>query len=145
MGYNETEDLLTSYSAAPDALGALIKAAPPQAAQGDPERWSAGQVLDHLVATAEGTLARITRITREDRPALEVFVDSGDAAMTPSEGLPRFAAARASEIEILKSLDAAGWDRVGIHPTMGEISVRDVVRHMSAHDMDHLGQIARGG
>ncbi|MEO7118321.1 MAG: DinB family protein [Candidatus Limnocylindrales bacterium] len=145
MSYDERTDLLIAYRVAPAAVRALVQAGAPAAIERMPDDggWSARRILGHLATAAEGTAARLVRIVNEDRPALQPFDDAGEDAMPVDEAVERFATARASEMAVLDAADDAGWGRIGDHPAHGPISIRDIVRHMSSHDMEHVGEIGR--
>ncbi|MEO7118332.1 MAG: DinB family protein [Candidatus Limnocylindrales bacterium] len=145
MSYDERADLLSAYAAAPPAIRALLRGAETGAVERSPggEDWNVRQVLDHLAVSAEGMAKRLARIASEDRPDLVPFDDSGSDPMPVDEALTRFETARSQEMAVLTGADDGGWDRIGIHPAHGEISIRDIVRHMSSHDLEHIGQIGR--
>ena len=145
MSYDERNDLLTAYAATSAALHALMDGAGAGAADHSPADggWSIRHVIDHFARAAEGTAKRLRHMVTEDRPDLVPFDDADDDPMPIDEAMRRFDAARAQELAVLGAADDAGWDRIGVHPAHGPISIRDIVRHMSAHDLEHIGQIGR--
>jgi len=40
-------------------------------------------------------------------------------------------------------IGAAELERIGIHPTLGRVRLQELLATWTAHDMDHIGQIAR--
>jgi hypothetical protein len=55
----------------------------------------------------------------------------------------RFERLRAENIEWLAGrLDSeADLDRLGLHPSFGEVSLRELLATWTVHDLDHLSQI----
>ncbi len=44
---------------------------------------------------------------------------------------------------MLGRLSADEWERAGEHAERGRLTVRELARHMAAHDMNHIEQIER--
>ena len=59
--------------------------------------------------------------------------------------LDEFSARRAANVEVVRGLGLtpSDLDRVGRHPDFGAVTVRELLSTWVAHDLDHLGQIAR--
>ena len=96
----------------------------------------------------EGFGIRIRRMLREDSPALLNF----DGARIARErcyqerdlerGLMLFARARMLNLEALRALSPADWNREGAQEGVGRITLADVPRMMAAHDRSHETEIA---
>jgi hypothetical protein len=54
--------------------------------------------------------------------------------------LTEWAYARDESVWLLRMLDDDGWERCGVHPYRGRISLYDLVREMHEHDLEHLYQ-----
>jgi hypothetical protein len=115
------------------------------------ESWSPFDVVGHLIHGEERDW--IPRLHRILEHGTEVALDRFDrfAQFHDSEGktleelLDEFARLR---VESLRALDAAALDdsaldRRGMHPILGEVSVRQLLATWVAHDHDHIVQIAR--
>lgn len=110
--------------------------------------WTPKDVVGHLV-TGEMTdwIARTERILehgtglpfeRFDRFAHE----QRDTAASLDELVDRFAALRAANLARLAELVAdADLDRRGLHPSLGEVTLRNLLATWTVHDLDHLGQV----
>jgi hypothetical protein len=59
--------------------------------------------------------------------------------------LDTFESLRAENIAALKALrlDASQLDRVGTHPELGKVTLRQLLATWAVHDLGHVGQIAR--
>jgi hypothetical protein len=59
--------------------------------------------------------------------------------------LDEFANLRAANLESLRSLQLsqADLDRTGMHPTLGRVTMRQLLATWVAHDLNHLHQIAK--
>jgi hypothetical protein len=56
-----------------------------------------------------------------------------------------FAALRAANLAVLRELVVdADLDRRGRHPSLGEVTLRELLATWAVHDLDHIGQIYAG-
>ena len=115
----------------------------------EPSRWSVTQILAHLSDTETVGAWRFRSVIAQNGVALQPF-DQNDWAKAfhyeradPFESLELFAVTRAGTLRVLRRIDAALMDNHGIHGERGEESVRHLVNLYAAHDLNHLGQIAR--
>lgn len=117
-----------------------------------PGKWSAMQILHHLVDSELVGAIRFRRALAEDRPAIQGYdQDAWCAGLHPTDDPAREAAlaldlidvVRASTVRLLESLDAGQWQRVILHSERGEESVEHMLKLYAAHDLVHLGQMER--
>ncbi|MGH2534960.1 MAG: DinB family protein [Thermomicrobiales bacterium] len=149
--FDERAELIDANRAAPAILRALVRdvdggRARERAGEGE---WAVVEIVAHL-ADAEGrVIDRIARMTAEDAPVLVGYdqaalaEERGYLGMSLAAELDRFERLRAEHIAQLEGLDKSGWSRVGRHTEVGEITVQQLVAHMTKHDAIHLAQIAR--
>jgi hypothetical protein len=115
------------------------------------ESWSAFDVVGHLIhGERTDWIPRLRRILEH---GTAVPFDKFDrfAQFEASQGrgiddlLDDFARLRAESLRALDAcaLDEAALDRTGMHPELGEVTVRELLATWVAHDQDHLMQIAR--
>ena len=113
--------------------------------------WGPKDVVGHLI-TGEQTdwIERTTRIL-EHGTALpfdrfDRFAHAQrDVDATLDELVERFGALRAANLERLESLTSeADLDRRGLHPSLGEVTLRELLATWSVHDLDHVSQIYAG-
>jgi hypothetical protein len=146
----ETTDLLART---PAVLRALLTGLPeawtdtPDAADG----WRPRDVVGHLI-TGEQTdwMLRTSRILEHgtSRPfeRFERFAMlERDAGVPLDELVERFAALRGANLSQLGELVSdADLDRRGMHPSLGEVTLRELLATWAVHDLDHIGQIHAG-
>jgi hypothetical protein len=113
--------------------------------------WRPRDVVGHLI-TGEETdwLVRTRRILehgtdvpfeRFDRTAM---LDR-DAGVPLDELVERFAALRAANLNALQAIASdADLDRRGLHPALGEVTLRQLLAAWCVHDLDHVGQVYAG-
>jgi hypothetical protein len=96
----------------------------------------------------EGYGVRIRRLLEDEEPFLPDF--DGDraarerdyASKTLDAGIEAFAAARASNLALLRSLAEIDWKRAGTQERVGRVTVLDVPGMMLWHDRTHAAEIA---
>jgi uncharacterized damage-inducible protein DinB len=111
--------------------------------------WQPKDVVGHLI-TGELTnwITRTERILEHgtsrpfDRFERVAHADR-DAEATLDELLDRFAELRHANLERLAELvtDSSHLDRRGLHPSLGEVTLRQLVSTWAVHDLDHTAQI----
>ena len=146
----ETTNLL---SRTPALLRALLIGLPdawtdtPDTAEG----WRPRDVVGHLI-TGEQTdwMVRTRRILDEgtsvpfDRFERFAMLER-DAGVPLDQLVERFAQLREANMTALRDLVTdADLDRRGLHPSLGEVTLRELLATWAVHDLDHIGQIHAG-
>jgi len=147
---DDTRDLLRRT---PDVLRALLGGLPeswtstPDVTGG----WRPRDVLGHLISgELEDWIPRTERILAEGtgRPfePFDRFAHEGrDDASTLDELIDRFANLRLNNLTRLDDLVTdADLDRRGLHPALGEVTLRELLATWAVHDLDHVAQIYAG-
>lgn len=110
---------------------------PPQAGE-----WSIAEVVRHLVHGERDTfLPRLRRMLDETRPRFDKTRPAPDTSADLHALLLAFETARAQAIVLLEDLDDTGWQREGVSPSLGALSVESYASTMAQHDTEHLQQI----
>jgi hypothetical protein len=136
-------DLRRRLAEVPDRLAEATLTAAGPIPEGE---WSPVDVVRHLIAVeAEVWHARLRQLAVEDRPLWpwtepDRWLESPDASLR--ELLATYAERRAATIEILDSLDEAGWARTGEHATYGVLDVAALMTKAVEHDEEHLASLA---
>lgn len=114
------------------------------------ETWTPFDVMGHLVhGERTDWMTRIKKCLSTDDKAFVKF--DRTAMFEESKGknllqlLSEFEALRRRNIAELKALEIteAQLDNIGIHPTFGEVKLRQLLATWAAHDLAHLTQITR--
>jgi hypothetical protein len=113
--------------------------------------WRPRDVLGHLI-TGEQTdwIARTRRILESgtsipfDRFERFAMLER-DAGVPLDDLLTQFAELRAENLAALAELvRPADLDRRGLHPSLGEVTLRELLATWAVHDLDHIAQIYAG-
>jgi hypothetical protein len=108
--------------------------------------WSLKEVAAHLRDAEQLYQKQIELISdlREPRlpyEAIDVLPFERDYRDEDADQLlQEWAYARDETVWLLRMLDEDGWERCGIHPYRGRISIYDLVREIHEHDLEHLYQ-----
>jgi uncharacterized damage-inducible protein DinB len=146
-------DTTAMLSRTPQVLRSLLIGLPetwtetPDTADG----WRPRDVVGHLI-TGEQTdwMARTRRIlehgTSREFDRFERFAMlERDAGVQLEELVERFAALRTANLQALAELvGETDLDRRGRHPSLGEVTLRELLATWAVHDLDHVGQIYAG-
>jgi len=115
------------------------------------EGWRPRDVVGHLI-TGEQTdwMVRTRRILERgtslpfDRFERFAMLER-DAGVPLDELVDRFAQLRDANITALRDLVTDDdLDKRGLHPSLGEVSLRELLATWAVHDLDHIGQIHAG-
>jgi hypothetical protein len=110
--------------------------------------WCAKEVLGHLIeAERRGFAGRIRIVLGADTPRLETW-DQGEVARARGDCqrpaaalLDELAALRRDSAALVRGLRPADLPRGGQHPTVGLLSVADLLQEWVHHDRNHIRQI----
>ena len=116
-----------------------------------PDGWRPRDVVGHLIsAELDDWITRTERILEHgtrvpfDRFDRFAHVDR-DAGATLDELVERFAQLRSQNLARLDELaNEADLDRRGLHPSLGEVTLRELLATWAVHDLDHVSQIFAG-
>jgi len=144
----DTTDLLRRT---PVVLGALLAGVPavwtdtPDTADG----WRPRDVVGHLIsAELDDWIPRAERIledgtTKPFDPFDRLAHVDRDAGVPLDQLVDRFAELRSRNLAHLDQLiaDSSDLDRRGLHPSLGEVTLRELLATWAIHDLDHVSQI----
>jgi len=146
----DTRDLLRRT---PDVLRALLTGLPdtwtttPDVADG----WRPRDVVGHLISgELDDWIPRTQRIlehgTAKAFDPFDRFAHVDRDADAPLDVLiERFAELREANLAKLDALATEGnLDRTGVHPSLGEVTLRELLATWAVHDLDHVAQIYTG-
>jgi hypothetical protein len=146
----EATDLLERT---PQVLRALLVGLPetwtrtPDVADG----WRPRDVVGHLITGEQTDWMTRTRQIVEHGTSLafdrfERFAMlERDAGRSLDDLVEQFATRRATNLVALQALVTDGdLDRRGLHPSLGEVTLRQLLAAWAVHDLDHVGQVYAG-
>ena len=143
------EPAINVLASTPSVMRTMLGSLPDELI-GAPSRdgWSARDVVAHLYQRQEPAIAgRVRAILAEpggpipDVPA-QLMDPAPLRAMPFDELLAEFERGRAPCIELLRQVQSEQWMLRGVHSTIGELSIADVVHHTAYHDLVHIAQAA---
>ncbi len=116
-----------------------------------PDGWRPRDVVGHLITgELDDWLPRTQRILEHgtsvpfDRFDRTAMLDR-DAGATLDQLVERFSALRAENIARFQALAQDGdLDRRGMHPSLGEVTLGELLATWAVHDLDHTAQILAG-
>ncbi len=146
----ETTALL---SRTPTVLRALLQGLPEAWTNtpDTPDGWRPRDVVGHLITAEQTEWITRTRRILEDGTA-KPFDDferfamlERDRGIALDELVERFATLRVENLAVLgEMVTSADLDRRGLHPSLGEVTLRQLLSTWAVHDLDHINQIYAG-
>ncbi len=129
-----------------DSLPLLFSGASPEAMRRRPPsgKWSAHENLAHLARYHEVFLERLRRMLTEDRPHLGRYRAENDPEAGPWMAMPTAALSkemkrlRGELIDVVEHLSPGEFERTGIHPVLGEMSIPTWIEFFLVHEAHHL-------
>ena len=114
------------------------------------DTWSPYDVVGHLVHGERADwMVRVKKCLSTDDKAFAKFDRTAMFEESKGKGLPQllneFEALRRKNIAELRALEVneTQLDSIGIHPTFGEVKLRQLLATWAAHDLAHITQISR--
>ena len=114
-----------------------------------PDNWSVTEILAHMAEDELTSTWRYRQMLEYEAPALpgfdqEMWAAWGDySSWTPRDALEMFRLLREANLRMFARLTPEQWQRYGVHKERGKMTVRDLCRHMAAHDTNHIVQIRK--
>jgi DinB superfamily len=150
-GMATLEEHLARLERTADDLAAAIAGVPDARLSKRPDgrSWCAKEVVCHLRDIEEICLAFFQSMLDMDEPTYSGgepdrwAEDRQYLRNDTGEALAAFRRRRAESLAFLRHLRPADWDRGGIHPTRGRLTMRDYAGLMAGHDDNHLDQLRR--
>lgn len=116
----------------------------------DAKNWAAKEVVCHLRDTEEAFGARFDQILAMDTdprlpgPSADRWAEERQYLRNDaSEALAAFRKRREETLATLAKLTSAQWDKGGVHPVRGRMTIDTFLTLMAWHDDNHLDQLKR--
>ena len=149
----ELSKTLTALESTPEALNALLSKLPDSWMDfsEDPEAWSPRSVLIHFIHNEQANWMTRARVILEDggERAFPPFNQMPDPANQPSgstaELLELFSDLRKQNLGEIREFNIQEGDleRTGEHPSLGTVTLQQLLSTWLVHDYNHLHQIAK--
>jgi uncharacterized damage-inducible protein DinB len=150
-GMATLEEQMARMERTANDLAAAIKGAPDAklSKRPDEKNWSAKEIICHLRDTEEAFMIRFQSVMAMDEPKFlpvdpdRLAIDRQYQRNDAEEALSTFKKRRDESLAFLRGLKPPQWERGGIHPVRGRMTVKDFVGLMAWHDDNHLDQLKR--
>ncbi|HKE99973.1 MAG TPA: DinB family protein [Actinomycetes bacterium] len=110
----------------------------------EPEEWSIVELLGHMWDAEVVYSFRTRSVLTQDAPGLPGY-DQATWVRLPrppfTELLAAFTGLRNANVALARSIPAAAWERAGLHPQRGMLSIRLMTREVAGHDLAHTRQL----
>ncbi|MDF2630776.1 MAG: DinB-like domain protein [Symbiobacteriaceae bacterium] len=146
------EDALAVLARTPASLQALLAGLPDgwvRSTEGE-GTWSPYDVIGHLIhGERTDWMPRVRHILAGETRPFDPFDRTAQFAESQGRSLEdllaTFADLRRDSLAALAGLHLTEGDlgRTGLHPALGEVTLRQLLATWVVHDLDHVGQIAR--
>jgi uncharacterized damage-inducible protein DinB len=148
-GYVEGKDPLAMQRAAAHTLARLIAGVSEEKLRRRPapQKWSVLEILAHLADDELVSSWRYRQMIEHNGVTMMGFDQDkwarlGDyGSWSVREALEMFRLLREANLRLLTGLTPREWECIGNHAERGRMTVRDLARHMAAHDINHILQI----
>ena len=149
--YTEGRDPVAMQREAPQTLAKLIADVPVTKLKQTPApgKWSVTEIFMHLAEDELTSSWRYRQMLEHDGPQLAGFNQelwakwSDYRSWEADDALTMFRLLREANLKLFAQLTPEQWERHGNHTERGRITVRELCRHMAAHDINHIEQIRR--
>lgn len=152
MGILTNERFLKTMRRSADTLAHTLKNISQKQAENardGADGWNVVEVVCHLRDCEAVFFSRAKMMVNVSEPQLEIFdheqavIDNNYAAQMMRQALDEYLTKREQFIAWLETLKDDEWQRAGIHPETGRMTVFESAVQCVTHDVDHLEQITR--
>ena len=142
-------EILAKLQETPKELTGLFRDVPDEVLRRKPapEKWSMLEIACHLRDVEAFFVERYGKLANHDRPELRTIKQDELAVKLryneddPARALKEFQSLRAESVALLSALSYQSWQRGGVHPTRGIVTIAWTAEHAVEHDDNHLGQV----
>ena len=111
------------------------------------EGWSVRDVVVHLADAELIGALRFRMVLAEENPTLPVYnPDVWKRRLhylwrSPEASLSLFQQTRFASAEMLRQCSASDWERIGVHPERGDLTLGQLLMSYAEHAAEHVAQI----
>jgi DinB superfamily len=141
--------ILDRLSATPAALATALKGTPDEVLRKRDAagKWSMIENAAHIRDIERVYQERFARIPFSEKPAFWMLDNDRAAAQLkygesdPAAVAKEFKRLREDTLVLLRALPHSAWQRTGMHPTRGELTLEQLAGVLAAHDERHLERV----
>jgi hypothetical protein len=149
LGHVEGKEWLQVQSTTPEVLAELIHGVNKEklTQRPQPEKWSVAEILAHLAEAEAVAHWRYRQVLEHSGDRIVAFdqnmwAELGDYRnWPPHEALDMFRLIRQSNLRLFARLTPQQWECYGMHSERGKEVLKDYVRMMAGHDLNHVEQV----
>jgi hypothetical protein len=114
-----------------------------------PGKWCIQEIVCHLADAEIANAWRYRKIFTEDEFHISTYEQERWAVAHQYRrqdlrlALEQFRALRARSVALMKLIGRKAWARMAVHPTLGRLSLEQIIVHQVHHSKNHLAQIER--
>ena len=144
-----TQEILQQFESATHAFCDYARAIPADKVLTSPKpgEWSHAYVIHHLADSDAQFAVRFINLLSVDTPGIVPFDEDSFPGALHYDGrnvetsLAAIEASCAHMVEILKQLSPEEWNRTGLHPERGVLTLSDLLQLTTNHRVGHLDQL----
>ena len=141
--------ILDRLAAAPAALASALKGVPDDVLRrrAPSGKWSMIENAAHVRDVERVYQERFSKTAFSDRPAFWMLDNDRAAARLkyaeadPTAVVKEFRRLREDTLTLLRALHHAAWQRTGLHPKRGELTLEQLAEVLAGHDDSHIGKL----
>lgn len=146
---SDHKQLIERFRQGPEALEKALSGATAEETQFQPApgKWTVREIAAHLADTEIVAGMRLRQMIAEEKPTIATFDQDawakafGYNGIDVAASLERFRTIRALNADMLDAAPADAFDKQGIHPERGVLTVADWVDRFTKHGERHAQQI----
>ena len=114
-----------------------------------PGKWSVAELLAHFAESEIVATWRYRQMIEHEGSPLPAYVQElwhrlGQyPSRKPEDSLVQFRLLREANLRMLDKLSEQEWQRRGVHAERGPTTVRELVKQIAGHDLNHLEQVRK--
>ena len=151
MTREQREALIAQYAAGFGEVARSLEGFPEESltARLLPGKWSAAEIVHHLADAESIAAQRLRVLLAQEHPLIHRYDQNAYAARLrynerPIEpALEAFRAARATTLQLLRTMTEEDWKREGWHTEVGRYTAEAWLEIYAVHGHDHATQIRR--
>jgi hypothetical protein len=149
VNLEQTLTILSVHQETLKHLTGLVTQEEAQSFRETPTAWTILEVMCHLKDFEVVFIERVETMLKKITPTFVLF-DQNEAVtenkyseQSLSEVVQAFSLYRERTLSIFRNLEPQQWQRMGLHPKKGRMSMTDMPESLIFHDSKHIRQVSR--